>query len=489
MLKLGICGEAVTRRAWRVLGCCGVLLIALMASSGMFSAEAEANPKFAAITVDARNGKVLFASGADATRHPASLTKMMTLYVVFQELESGRLSLNSPIRMSERAAGMSPSKLGVKAGQSITVETAIRALVVKSANDVAAAVAENIEGSEKDFARRMTRTARSLGMSRTTFANASGLPNSSQVTTARDMATLGLRLMRDFPQYYPYFRTRSFVYQGRTITGHNRLLASYDGTDGIKTGYINASGFNLVSSVRRGDKRLVGVVMGGRTGASRDAYMKKMLTEHFDKARGGKTIAAVVGSSKGAISANETGDAPAKAEKTERKTAAAKRLPKPKEVAVQPAPEPVEQGDTQDGLAELAAQASAEAAAEPGVEVVPAPEAIALDPAVVPFKEKTPAEQLADKAAVASISPAPDAGWVINLGDYATRNDAQAVIQLMRKRAPETVSGKTAQTVMVEKAGVVTYRARFSGYDAPTAASACRAIKKQKTPCQPQGPS
>jgi D-alanyl-D-alanine carboxypeptidase len=487
MLKFGICGEAVTRRAWRMLGCWGVLLIALMASAGMFSAEAEANPKFAAITVDARNGKVLFASGADATRHPASLTKMMTLYVVFQELESGRLSLNSPIRMSPRAAGMAPSKLGVKAGQSITVETAIRALVVKSANDVAAAVAENIEGSEKDFARRMTRTARSLGMSRTTFANASGLPNPSQVTTARDMATLGLRLMRDFPQYYPYFRTRSFVYQGRTITGHNRLLASYDGTDGIKTGYINASGFNLVSSVRRGDKRLVGVVMGGRTGASRDAYMKKMLTQHFGKARGGKTIAAVVGSSKGAIAANETGDAPAKAAKTERKTAADKRLKKPKEVAVQAAPEPVEQGDTQEGLAELAAQASAEA--EPGVEVVPVPDAAALDSAGVPFQEKTPAEQLADKAAVASISPAPDAGWVINLGDYATKNDAQAILQKLRQRTPDLVSGRTAQTVMVEKAGVITYRARFTGFDKTSADNACKAIRKGKAPCQPQGPS
>jgi D-alanyl-D-alanine carboxypeptidase len=489
MLKLGICGEALTRRAWRVLGCWGVLLIALMASSGMFSAEAQANPKFAAITVDARNGKVLFASGADSTRHPASLTKMMTLYVLFQELESGRLSLNSPIRVSARAAGMAPSKLGVKAGKSITVETAIRALVVKSANDVAAAVAENIEGSERDFAKRMTRTARSLGMSRTTFANASGLPNPSQVTTARDMATLGLRLMRDFPQYYPYFRTRSFVYQGRTISGHNRLLASYDGTDGIKTGYINASGFNLVSSVRRGDKRLVGVVMGGRTGASRDAYMKKMLTQHFGKARGGKTIAAIAGSSRGAIAANETGDAPAKATKTERKAAAAKRLKKPKEVAAQTEPEPVEQGDTQEGLAELAAQASAEAGAEPGVEDVPAPDAGAAASADIPMQEKTPAEQLADKAQVASIAPAPDTGWVINLGDYATKNDAQAILQKLRQRTPDLVSGRTAQTVMVEKAGVITYRARFTGFDKASADTACRTIRKGNAPCQPQGPS
>jgi len=480
MLNFGFCGGSVARRACRVLGSCGVLLVALAGAMGLFSATADANPKFAAITVDARNGKVLFASQADATRHPASLTKIMTLYILFQELDAGRLRLDSPIRMSARAAGMAPSKLGVKVGQSITAETAIRALVVKSANDVAAAVAEHISGSEKDFARRMTRTARDLGMSRTTFANASGLPNPKQVTSARDMATLGLRVMRDFPKYYPYFRTRSFVYNGRTISGHNRLLASYDGTDGIKTGYINASGFNLVTSARRGDKRLVGVVMGGRTAASRDAYMKNMLTGYFKKARDGKTIAAMVGSSRGAVATNETGDAPAKpAAKTEIKQAATKRQKKATAETAQAAAEPVEQGDAQEGLAELAAQASAEGAATPGVEVVPPPASA----------EKTPSEQLADKSHVASISAAPDAGWIINLGDYATKNDAQAILQKLRQRAPEMVEGKTAQTVMVEKSGAVTYRARFIGFDQKSAATACNAIRKQKAPCQPQAPS
>jgi len=486
MVKSWICGGAFTGGARRALSSLGVMFVAVALSAVLLAPAAQANPKFAAITVDARNGKVLFSSNADAIRHPASLTKMMTLYVLFQELKAGRLSLNSPIRMSKRAAGMAPSKLGVKAGQSITVETAIRALVVKSANDVAAAVAEAISGSEKDFANRMTRQARAMGMPRTTFANASGLPNPRQVTTARDMATLGLRLMRDFPQYYPYFRTRSFVYQGRTITGHNRLLGSYEGTDGIKTGYINASGFNLVSSVRRGDKRLVGVVMGGRTGASRDAYMRQMLSKNFGKARGGKTIAAVAGSSKGAISPIEAAEAPAK--KKERKTATAKRPAKAvAEAQPQPAPEPIEQGDAQDGLAELAAEASAEAA--PGVETVPPPNSETEAAADETVKVKTPAEQLADKAHVASITPAPDTGWLINLGDYATRNDAQAILQKLRQRAPDMVAGKTAQTVKVEKAGTITFRARFTGFDEASAAEACKVIKKNKAPCQPQGPS
>ena len=225
-------------RLWRSF----VLVVFTTIVFGIAAPAVQAKAKFAAITVDARNGKLLYAENADAIRHPASLTKMMTLYVLFRDLKAGKIRLSSPIRMSARAASMAPSKLGVKPGKSITVETAIRALVVKSANDVAAAVAENLGGTERAFAQRMTSTARAIGMSRTTFVNASGLPDPAQVTTARDMATLGLRLMRDFPQYYPYFRTQSFVYNGRTIKGHNRLLGRYEGTDGIKTGYINASG-------------------------------------------------------------------------------------------------------------------------------------------------------------------------------------------------------------------------------------------------------
>lgn len=498
--------QGVSWRAWLIV-VLAVFAVALPPSI------ASAAPKFAAMTVDARNGKVLFSKDADSTRHPASLTKMMTLYILFQELKAGRLSLNSPITVSARATGMAPSKLGVKAGQSITVETAIKALVVKSANDVAAAVAENLGGTEKAFAQRMTRTARALGMSRTTFLNASGLPNPGQVTTARDMATLGLRLMRDFPQYYPYFRTRSFVYQGRTIKGHNKLLGTYEGTDGIKTGYIAASGFNLVTSVRRGDKRLVGVVIGGRSGATRDTYMKQMLSRYFDDAKRGKTIAAYAGSPKGAVATEEQQDVASAEQATAasqpqvaRKDNAAKRLSKRKSKAeedqVAAAQEPTEQGDTEDGLgsmADLAAQAAATPTAppapespDPQVETVPQPmtdDAMAAAQTDVPPQQKTPEQQMADQAQVASLAPAADTGWTISLGDYATKTDAQAVLQLMRKRTPDALSGRTAQTVMVERSGKITYRARFTGFDEAAAVTACKAIKKQKTPCQPQGPS
>ena len=479
-----------------------ILSVVAAVATGSVPAAVHAAPQFAALTIDARNGKVLFGKDIDGIRHPASLTKMMTLYVLFQDLNAGKLSLNSPITVSRRCTGMAPSKLGVKAGASITAVTATRALVVKSANDIACAVAETLAGSESAFAKRMTSTARSLGMSKTTFLNASGLPNPGQVTTARDMATLGLRLMRDFPQYYPYFRTRSFVYQGRTIKGHNKLLGTYEGTDGIKTGYINASGFNLVSSVRRGDKRLVGVVLGGKTGASRDAYMKQMLSKYFDDATGGKTIAAYAGSSKGAKATDEqvaavTPEEEAPAAKPARKETAAKRLPsskakaKEEQVAAAPKAEPDEQGDTTDGadsMANLAAQAAAPTTTgtttpveepAPQVETVPQPMT----------EQTTPEQQQSDQAQMASIAAGTDAGWTITLGDYATKADAQAVLQMTRKRTPDVIAGKTAQTVMVEKKGKITYRARFTGFDESTASVACKAIKKKKTPCQAQGPS
>lgn len=255
---------------------------------------AMANPKYAGIVVDAKTGKTLYASSADAYRYPASLTKIMTLYVVFEELEAGRLSLDSKLTVSKYAAGRPPSKIGVKAGRTIRVKDAILALVTKSANDVATVVAENIGGSEKKFAQRMTRTARQLGMSKTTFRNPHGLPNSKQRTTARDMARLGRAIQERFPQYYGYFKTRSYKYKGRTYGNHNKLLGRVKGVDGIKTGYIRASGFNLVTSVNRDGRHIVAVVMGGRSGKSRNAHMTNLISRYLRKAsRGPKTVPAI----------------------------------------------------------------------------------------------------------------------------------------------------------------------------------------------------
>ncbi|MCI5075773.1 D-alanyl-D-alanine carboxypeptidase family protein [Oricola sp.] len=246
--------------------------------------QAEAS-KYASIVIDANSGKTLYAVAEDQTRYPASLTKMMTIYLVFEALETGRLSKTSEITISANAAKQPASKLYMKAGSSIDVDTALRALVVKSANDVATAVAEKLGGSEKAFARRMTSKARALGMSRTVFTNASGLPDSAMRTTARDMATLALALRRDFPQHYSYFRLTSFEYRGKTVRGHNKVLGMVSGADGLKTGYTRASGYNLAASVRRNGRSLVAVVMGGKSGSARDAHMTQLLTASFNRAR------------------------------------------------------------------------------------------------------------------------------------------------------------------------------------------------------------
>src|SRR5690606_36687419 len=206
-----------------------------------------------------------------------------TLYCLFEELKAGRVMLDTPITMSAHAAAQPPSKIGLMPGSTLRVEEAIGLLMTKSANDVAAAVAEAISGSESRFAERMTQTAKRLGMTRTRFRNASGLPDNQQVTTARDMATLALRLQADFPQYYHYFSLPSYTFRGRTCPTHNKLIGRYKGTDGVKTGYIRASGFNLTASVRRDGKHLIGVVMCGRTGATRKKYMMSMLDNAFPK--------------------------------------------------------------------------------------------------------------------------------------------------------------------------------------------------------------
>lgn len=245
----------------------------------LFTQTAEA--RYAAYIIDVESGQVLRAVNENTRNYPASLTKIMTLYMVFDALNKKKIGLNDPIVISARAAGQAPSKIGLKVGQTIRVEDAILALVTKSANDIATAVAEHLAGSEIQFAKLMTQKARSLGMNHTSFKNANGLPNRGQLSTAKDMATLGIRIQKDFPQYYPYFSRREFKYQGTVYRNHNRLLAQYEGMDGIKTGFTTLSGFNLVASVRRDGHHLIGVVLGGQTSALRDKDMKTLLDKGF----------------------------------------------------------------------------------------------------------------------------------------------------------------------------------------------------------------
>ena len=251
-------------------------------------------PPYAAIVVDDKSGFVLHEVSADEPRRPASLTKIMTLYLLFEQLEDGQLKLDTPLPISTRASVQNPTKLGLKPNQTITVEDAIKGLVTKSANDAAVVVAEAIGGSEAEFAKLMTLKAKALGMTSTNYVNASGLPAEEQITTARDQAVLGRAIQHRFPAYYQYFATPSFHYKGAEMRNHNALLGQVKGVDGIKTGYTEASGYNLVSSVRRDEKHIVAVVLGGTSNAARDVRMRQLIEEHILLASTRRTVPMIV---------------------------------------------------------------------------------------------------------------------------------------------------------------------------------------------------
>ena len=266
------------------------MCLGFFATAFLFLPPSAAIAKYASIVIDADSGAVLHEVNADTPNYPASLAKMMTLYMIFEALEDGVLRLDQRITVSRRAARQSPSKLGLRRGDKISVKDIILGLVTKSANDAAATIAETLGGTERSFAKMMTRRARALGMSNTTFRNASGLPHRRQLTTARDLATLARALRNDFPEYYHFFSTARFSYKGLSHRNHNKLLARYDAVDGIKTGYIHASGFNLAASVKRDGRRLIGIVMGGRSPRSRDRHMIGLLERAFTQITKGNDL-------------------------------------------------------------------------------------------------------------------------------------------------------------------------------------------------------
>lgn len=402
------------------------------------AAPANASSKHAAIVIDANTGKTLHESSADQLRYPASLTKMMTIYMLFEGLASGKLKKSTRIPVSAYAAGRPPSKLGLKAGQSVTVETAIYALVTKSANDVASAVGEYLGGSEEGFGRIATAKARALGMSRTTFRNPHGLPNPAQVTTARDMARLGMALREHYPQYYGVFSTRSFTYGKRRMGNHNRLLGKVEGVDGIKTGYTRASGFNLVSSVKSGNRRIVAVVLGGKSGASRNAEMAALIRKYMPKASSG---------SKGQLIART------------------KATP----LTVASAKQPV--------IASAKPKAAIPVPVEKPVEIAAVP--VARSEQTVVSKAPVP---LVDPVRTASVSDVK--GWVIQVASLPTHDEALSVIARTKSKAGPVLAKAQGFASTFEKDGTLYYRARFAGFSGKDAAwKACAALKRQKIGC------
>ncbi len=411
--------------------------------SGNFSDNsAHANGKYAGIVIDAKTGKTLYSHKADATRYPASLTKMMTMYMMFEALADGKMTKTTRIRMSRYAASKPPSKLGIKPGRSIAAEHAIKALATKSANDVAAAVAEHLGGTEGNFAKMMTRKARQLGMKRTTFKNASGLTSRGQLTTARDMARLGVALREHFPQYYRYFQTTNFKYAGRSYRNHNKLLGRVKGVDGIKTGYTRASGFNLVSSVQTGGRSIVAVVMGGRTGNSRNAQMQNLISKYLKRAsRGSKRqlIASRKASNIVVASAKLPKRGPVPVFRT---TQVAKKIVNVNESVVVAS------------SASFNQQALQKRLAQPGL----------------------------DQTTTASIQKPK--GWVIQIGASDSKDGALGLLSKAKSRFPQTLGSKSVYTEAVAKGNTILHRARFVGFSGKKEANrACRILKQKRFAC------
>ena len=299
------------KKFFALLGFLAILLI----SANVFASTSS-------IMVDAEDGKVIYENNADELRYPASLTKLMTLYITFNALENKKLKLNDKLKVSRVAAGRSPSKIGVQAGTTITVKDAIMAVIVKSANDCATVLAEHFSPTEADFAKLMTDTAKKLGMKHTIFKNASGLPNSQQKTTARDMSILAMAVYHHFPQYYGWFSQKSFTYKGQKITGHNHLLDTFKGADGMKTGYTAASGFNIITSAKRGNKRVIAVTMGHKFLNDRDKKASKMMDLGLNRMCKNKSVdvaeltRAIEGTQSVRVAANTSSKVNAKAKTT-----------------------------------------------------------------------------------------------------------------------------------------------------------------------------
>jgi D-alanyl-D-alanine carboxypeptidase len=298
--------DALRRSAW-ARACAGLAVALAVLALGGGDADARARtrikhaihgasyrPPYADIMIDDNSGQVLHEADPDAPRHPASLTKVMTLYLLFGEIEAGRIKLDYDLAVSEHAAAQNPTKLGLRPGQTLKVEDAIKGMVTKSANDAAVVVAEALGGSEQAFAEMMTRKARALGMTNTVYVNASGLPADEQITTARDQALLGRAVQHRFPAYYPYFSLPAFAYHGRFMNNHNSLLRTVDGVVGIKTGYTEASGYNLISSTHRGARRIVGVILGERSNGARDTRMRGLIEQCITQASNEHTAPAIV---------------------------------------------------------------------------------------------------------------------------------------------------------------------------------------------------
>jgi len=495
------------------------------------------SPASASIVVDANSGAVLHASNPDAQRHPASLTKVMTLYLLFERLEAGKLKLDSPLKVSAHAEDQAPTKLGLEDGENIKVEDVIKGMVTRSANDAAVVVAEALAGSEDEFAKLMTRKAQALGMTKTVYKNASGLPNDAQVTTARDQAILGRAIQERFPTYYKYFKTQSFVFRGQTISNHNRLLGSVDGVDGIKTGYTRASGFNLVTSMRREKRHVVAVVLGGSTASRRDERMRQLLSEHIASASTKRTAPAIAEAATPkietakpepvAVQRTAAADTPAKPEKSEKPeaqrfdlasassvpvhldlpaspSAAAPRATPGSNDPIQPVTVKTFNVKANNTLQSASASAATPfaglprpseqarpAAPAPAPEALPPPPpgarpgVLGTLPASVATASVGTAATLTDPtlAPPQAAKPRPKGGWIVQVGAFPDEDEAKRKLGMVKIKALKLLSDADPFTEPTVKDGTTYYRARFAGLNKDQAEAVCSYLKRNDVEC------
>ena len=482
---------------------------------------------YAALVVDANTGRSLYAVNENAPRHPASITKVMTLYLLFEKLDKGELSLSSPLTVSRHAASQSPTKLGLRPGSTITVENAIKAIVTRSANDMAVTVAEAIGGDEDTFARMMTRKAHALGMSRTIYVNASGLPDNRQITTARDLSILGRAIQDHFPTYYKFFSTTSFTYAGQVIANHNHLMSRVEGMDGIKTGYTNASGFNLLSNVRRDGHHIVAVVMGGHSAASRDHIMEGLIAENLEAAAPTRTAGVIEDRSAVEPAADTVEVADASHDREEPHDSSpsliAPTMAVPPPPPVRPAPaakarpafvagaprEPDSANPTTDRRVAAADGSTssrvASATDAPNPTATPSTLRWVTGPQPVTrgkFTDRAPplvrvasAEPIEATASIrptpvsraASHEPEPEpAGrgdWKIQIGATGTANEASQLLDRARSRSRAALGSARPLTEKVQKGSATLYRARFAGLAPEQAEAACKTLKRSGFAC------
>ena len=485
-------------------------------------------PPTASIVVDGNTGAVLHASNAEALRHPASLTKIMTLYLLFERLDAGKIKLETPLKISEHAAEQAPTKLDLKPGQTLPVEDAIKAVVTKSANDAAVAIAENLGGDEEGFAKLMTEKAHALGMSRTTYVNASGLPDDDQVTTAQDQALLGRAIQERFPHYYKYFSTEEFVYRGHAMRNHNHLLGVVGGVDGIKTGYTRASGFNLVTSVHRDGRFIVAVVLGGRSAPERDARMRELINDHIREASLRRTAPAVAEKAEqrneakpeafakaplashaepaaaASVNARAAGDAAVGSNDPIRpllvRTIPYRTAPVPAgSLAPMPAVVPTATPSTPIATAPAVHAPAVQTAEAPSTVVVAStdPSMIATSPKAEPKAEMPkfepakaePAKAEPAKADLAQlVEPTPAqiharGGWIIQIGAFEGEDEAKQHLSDAQVKIPNMLGNADAFTERVQKGDKALYRARFAGFDKEMAEAACKQLKRSDIAC------